>query len=154
MKIDFEDSEAGFFEARALFALTREARHALRARRDIELLTILHDAAADHMARPAFTALRARVGISDEVWPSFSIIKHLWRRAVGPSDLETDLGEQRSAALERAERAERSVFEALAETARVGRERDAARAEVARLRQEIAALEVEVTDIGFRQPGD
>ncbi|MBI2801663.1 MAG: hypothetical protein HYX63_15555 [Gammaproteobacteria bacterium] len=142
MKIDFDEGEAGFYEARALFSLTREARHVLHAHRDLELLQFLHDAAGEHMARGEFDGLRARVGISDEVWPSFSIIKHLWRRTVGPTDVETDLSEQRSAALERAERAERSVFEALAESAKLARERDEARAEALRLRQALAASDV------------
>ncbi len=139
MKIDFDEDEAGFYEARALFSLTREARHVLHAHHDLELLQFLHDAAGEHMARGEFDGLRARVGISDEVWPSFSIIKHLWRRTVGPTDVETDLSEQRSAALERAERAERLIFEALAESAKLARERDEARAEALRLRQALAA---------------
>jgi hypothetical protein len=44
----------------------------------------------------------------------------------GPTGAEMELSKQRSDALDRADRAERSSFEALAEMARVGRERDEA----------------------------
>jgi len=47
---------------------------------------------------------------------------------------------QRSAALERAGRAELSSFEALAETTRMARERDAAHARIAELEIELHAL--------------
>lgn len=57
----------------------------------------------------------------------------LWRRLFGPSRREMMLSEQRNEALARAERAERSSFEALTETARVARERDALKARVAEL---------------------
>jgi hypothetical protein len=46
-----------------------------------------------------------------------------------------ELSKQRSEALERAERAEQSSFEALAEMSRVERERDAARKELHDLRE-------------------
>ena len=46
-----------------------------------------------------------------------------------------DLSKQRIDALERAERAERSSFDAVAEMARIGRERDALSAGLLQLRQ-------------------
>ena len=74
--------------------------------------------------------------------------------SLGPSRLEEDLSTQRSEALERADRAERSAFEALAETARIVRERDRLKAETERLQQEVARLESELTGVGYRVPGD
>lgn len=138
MKLDFEEAEAGFFEARALHSVVRATREAESDRDTQPLLDFLQEIATEHLARPEFSELRDKHGIGGAPWPSLSIMKHLWRRLVGPTQRESILSQQRSDALGRAERAEHSAFEALAETAKIGRERDQARAEVARLQQEIA----------------
>ncbi len=137
MKIDFEEDDAGFFEARALHLVVRAAREAEPDADARPLLDFLQEAAISHLARPEYQALGDKHGIGGTPWPSFSMAKHLWRRWLGPSQRESTLSQQRGEALERAERAEHSAFEALAETARVARERDQARAEVARLLQTI-----------------
>jgi hypothetical protein len=154
MQLDFAEGDAGFFEARALAMIARTARAAVVDDDARQVIDFLREAASAHVARPEYAQLRAQHGDGGEPWPTFSAFKQFWRRTVGPSQHETELSAQRSAALERAERAEGSAFEALAETARVGRERDEARAEIARLRKELAALESEVTGVGYRQPGD
>jgi len=59
------------------------------------------------------------------------------RSLLGPNDRELALSRQRREAIDRAERAERSAFEALAETAEVGRERDALRVRVRELETEL-----------------
>lgn len=50
----------------------------------------------------------------------------LWRWLMGPSQREMQLSQQRRTLIERAEHAEQMAFEALAETADVGRQRDQA----------------------------
>ena len=138
MRIDFEDGESGFFEARAVAAVVQVARTAELDADARDLLEFLSQSAARHVARTEFEGLRNKHGSSAEIWPTFSVLKQLWRRTVGPSTLESSLSQQRSEALERAERAEHSAFEALAETAKVARERDQALAEAARLRSDVA----------------
>jgi len=141
MNIDFESGEAGFFEARAVHHVAHAARGVVQDAGARECLDFLDEAALQHLKRPEFEALRAAHGLGDEsAWPNFSTLKHLWRQTLGSSQLETNLSEQRSEALARAERAEHSAFEALAEAARAERERDRARAEVAALERELARL--------------
>lgn len=154
MNIDFDDGEDGFWEARTLFAMTTQFAEKSARQSDGALLDFLRDAALSHMNRDEYTALRSKVGTTDPEWPSWSLVNQLWRRTLGPSRLEEELSTQRSAALERADRAERSAFEALAETARIGRDRDLLRAEVETLRKEVARLEADLTGVGYRQPGD
>ena len=154
MKIDFDEGEPGFFEARAAIAVVHFAQNAELDVDARDLLEFLGEAASAHLNRPEFEALRAEHGIRGEVWPTFSVLKQLWRRTVGPSAVESSLSRQRSEALERAERAEHSAFEALAETAKVARERDQAISEATRLRREIDALEAERIEKGLVQTGD
>lgn len=154
MKIDFEAGEAGFFEARAVHRAVHAVRNAVQERAAREFLGFLDEAAALHLRQPAFESLREKHGMGDESWPHFSVLKHLWRQTLGSSQLESNLSEQRSEALARAERAEHSAFEALAETARVERDRDRALAELAQLKSEIARLTMQVGGSGDHAPGD
>ncbi|MGH8596666.1 MAG: hypothetical protein ACREXT_08420 [Gammaproteobacteria bacterium] len=154
MKIDFDDGDAGFFEARAVHLVVRAAREAESHVDALPLLDFLQESAATHLARPEFGALRDRHGISGARWPSFSVWKNFRRRLFGPSPRESILSQQRSDALERAERAEHSAFEALAETARVERELVVARTEATRLQQEIHRLERDLTGLGERLLGN
>lgn len=138
MEIRFADGESGFNEACALIALTHLAAAGDPAgSAEIQLLDTLMAAAERQRARPEFAAQRARNDTRaaqtrrrDESW---------WRALVGPSRREMLLSEQRSAALERAARAERSSFEALAEMAKVARERDTLREQLAALEAALAA---------------
>jgi hypothetical protein len=154
MNIEFDDGESGFWEARTLYDMALHYVAKSQQAGDQALLEFLKDAALSHMNRAEYAALREDVGVSNPEWPDWSIVNHFWRRALGPSRLEEDLSAQRSAALERADRAERSAFEALAETTRIARERDRLQAETERLRQEVARLEAELTGVGYRIPGD
>jgi len=141
MNIDFEMGEAGFFEARAVHRAVHAARGAVQDDGAREFLEFLDEAALAHLRRAEFQALREKHGLGDESsWPNFSMLKHFWRQTLGSSQIETNLSEQRSEALARAERAEHSAFEALAETARMERERDRALAEIAELKRELARL--------------
>lgn len=135
MEIKFSDGEAGFYEASALRDLVRRARGQKASdAATTALLERLQGLAEAHLARPEFSQLTAPQmdSTNDE--------RSWWRTWFGPSATEKQLSAQRAAALERAERAERSSFEALAETARVGRERDEARGRVAALEAELSAL--------------
>lgn len=154
MNIEFDDGESGFWEARTLYDMALHYVAKSQQAGDQALLEFLKDAALSHMNRPEYAKLREDVGVSNPEWPDWSIVNNFWRRALGPSRLEEDLSTQRSAALERADRAERSAFEALAETTRIARERDRLKAENERLQQEITRLEAELTGVGYRIPGD
>lgn len=154
MNIEFEDGEAGFFEARALHRAAQAARGASEDEGARECLEFLDEAALQHLQRPEFAALREQHGLGDHShWPNFSMLRHFWRQTLGASQLESHLSEQRSEALARAERAEHSAFDALAETARVERERDRALAELADARRELAHLK-SLTAGGDHHAGD
>jgi hypothetical protein len=142
MKIDFGDGGSGFFEARAVHRAVREARGAVQDETAREFLAFLDEVALTHLQRPEFAALREQHGTGEDSWPSFSMLKHLWRQTMGAQQFENSLSEQRSEALARAERAEHSAFRALADAARMERERDRALAEIAALKQQLEAAQV------------
>ena len=122
MEIEFIAGEAGHHEAAALARVVRRAlADAPADSAEQEILEALRSAAEARLAREA--------GMPDADHGG----ARWWRGLFGPSRREMRLSAQRSAALDRATRAERSAFEALAETARVARERDAALARLARL---------------------
>lgn len=141
MKLDFDEGEAGFFEARLLHRFIQHARIGVQDEEMLDLLEFMDESANTHMRLAEFAVLFDKHGSGDETWPNFSVLKHLWRQTIGSSQVEASLAEQRSAALARAERAEQSAFEALAEMAKIERERDIARIEVEKLRKELAALQ-------------
>lgn len=64
----------------------------------------------------------------------------LWRWLLGPSRREMQLSQQRRTLIERAEHAEQMAFEALAETADVGRQRDQALERLKDLESELQRL--------------
>lgn len=141
MDIGFKDGVAGFHEARALLAIVRVAPlDEFRADHQATVLDALKTAGEVHLARAEFAALRAEFAIDDSARGAAAEEDAWWARLFGPSRREQHLAAQRSAALERAARAELSSFEALAETTRAARERDAARARIAALESELQAL--------------
>ncbi len=71
----------------------------------------------------------------------------VWRSIMGPSRREVRLSKQRIAALERAERAEAISFEALAETAKVGRERDEALKKLEELEKTLAETQRKLNEL-------
>lgn len=128
MHIEFAADEAGYREARALARLAHLMQElGAVGSAEVQVIDELVAASAMHLARPEFAARAA----ADEAPPPDEPGQSWWRRWFGPSRRELMLSEQRSAALERAGRAERSAFEALAETARIARERDEALARLA-----------------------
>jgi hypothetical protein len=138
MNIEFDDGDAGFWEARTIYDMAAHYVTKSEQAGDVQLLEFLKDAALSHMNRLEYAALREEVGTSVPEWPSWSLVNNFWRRTLGPSKIEEDLSAQRSEALDRADRAERSAFEALAETTRIARDRDRLAAEIERLRAELA----------------
>ncbi len=141
MNIEFEQGEAGFHEARVLLAIAREAAFdELNDEHQAALLDALKTVCEVHLARIEFAALRTEFAVDASVRGAAAEEDAWWERLFGPSRREQRLAEQRGAALERASRAELSSFEALAETTRVARERDAARARIAELEIELHKL--------------
>lgn len=151
MKVEFQEGAAGFDEAMELLAMVRLAREHGRGTHDEALLGELEHCARGFIAREEFAALAAAPDSpapgGPEAAPGPWAVLRQW---LGPSRRELELALQRKAALDRAQRAERSAFEALAETARVARERDQALAEVLALEQRVA--EIEATHTGVRGP--
>ena len=141
MNIDFADGDLGFHEARALLAIAREATlDEFDDDAQAAVLDALKTAGEVHLARPEFAALRADFAVDASARGAAAQEDAWWGRLFGPTRREQQLAAQRSAALERAGRAELSSFEALAETTRVARERDAAHARIAELEIELHAL--------------
>ncbi len=140
MDIGFSHGEAGYHEARELKAMVRfVVNNTVAGTHDRQLLDRMERAADAQLARPEFAELRDREPQPVDDRRIASRVRAWWRELVGPTRRELDLAHQRIDALARAERAERSAFEALAETARVGRERDEA---LARLQALEAQLQV------------
>ena len=138
MELSFDDGAQGFHQARALLAIARAATVLeLTADHELEVLDALKTAGEVYLARAEFTALRAQFEIDQSARGAAAEEDRWWAQMFGPSRREQRLAAQRSAALERADRAERSSFEALAETARVARERDAARLRIGELEREL-----------------
>ena len=141
MNIDYEDDESGFWQARAVHAMARSWQPPQLREGDRTLLDFLLDSSRQHMAREDYAQLVAAYGTADTAWPRWSVAQHLWRRLTGRSHVEAELSAQREEAVERAERAELEVFDAVAEATHAAHERDALIAEVAALRHEIERLE-------------
>jgi hypothetical protein len=79
-------------------------------------------------------------------------MNQFWRRTLGPSQQEEELSAQRGEALERAERAEASAFDAMAEAAQVAHERDHWQAEAERLKAIVAQFEAAQAPVGDGEP--
>ncbi|RME33007.1 MAG: hypothetical protein D6786_08885 [Gammaproteobacteria bacterium] len=146
MKIRFDDGPDGFFEARELkrmvLALRRHGGEAYSMQR--EFLDALEALADGQMGRPEFSELLERMGLPEvpEPEPPQTLLDRL-RALLGPTARDLELSRQRREAIDRAERAERSAFEALAELAETGRQRDALKARLKELEQEIRSLKGE-----------
>ncbi len=140
MEIKFADGEAGFHEASALQAIGRYALDCDPTdSNEIQVISTLQAAGDQYVTRAEFDSLRERVEKQSADTSRTGTRDSVWRILFGPSRRELLLSEQRSAALGRAERAEQSSFDALAETARIARDRDAALARVAELEQSLNA---------------
>ncbi len=138
MEIKFADGEAGFHEASALQAIGRYALDCDPTdSNEIQVIGTLQAAGDHYVTRAEFDGLRERVENQSTDTSNAGTRDSIWRILFGPSRRELLLSEQRSAALGRAERAEQSSFDALAEMARIARERDEALARVAELEKSL-----------------
>ena len=141
MNIDYEDDESGFWQARAVHAMAKAWQPQQHRDGDRALVDFLLESSQQHMEREDYANLLAAHGTADAHWPRWSLAQHLWRRLTGQTQLETELSAQREEAVERAERAELEVFDAVADATHAAHERDALIAEVAELRHEVERLE-------------
>lgn len=142
MKIQFESGEAGYHEA---YELKRMVQYVLEntasGSHDLQVLSYLNDLASAHLDRPEFERLRKTEAEPVDDRKLLHRLSALWYALRGPGRREVELATQRGQALERAQRAEQSSFEALAETARVGRERDDALVRIKELEARVSELE-------------
>lgn len=140
MQIQFAAAAGGFHEARALYRVVRQAQELDPADSDeIQLLDTLRDCCEAHFMQPEFVELNEQFRPAGAYAVPPVAESGWWHSLFGPSRRELMLSRQRSEALARAERAERSSFESLAETARVARERDAALERIRELEEQLAA---------------
>lgn len=138
MKIEFETDINGFQEARKFKSLVDGILKNDKLDPSLNsLATSLQSQLEEFLANPDFANFED--GGADEVFVSShdtdepSGIAKIFRDLIGPSKREVELSKQRQSLIERAERAESSAFEALAEMAEVGRERDELRAKLKQL---------------------
>lgn len=134
MKINFDKNINGFQEARKLKMILEHYAHSdLSDKATALLVESIIEELDEFLTDPEFK----KFSHSDEMDASlfeplpasnvvFDFFFSIWRSLFGPGKRELLLSKQRQELLERAERAESMAFEALAETADVGRQRDAA----------------------------
>lgn len=138
MRIEFGEGAKGHAEVESLLRIIRRLRTTPESD---HLREELERSAFDHLtgSEAEMARIRDLTAAQNPSWPVRAA--DLWQRFWGPSSHEMALSKQRSDALERADRAERSSFEALADMARVGRERDEANKEIEILRRRLDQLE-------------
>ena len=141
MKIEFETNIIGYKEAR-LFKLIVDSmlQYDKLSPSLNSLVSSLESQLQEFLDNPEFLYFEDE--LNDELYISHpnelehpSLIKSI-RGFFGPSRHEIELSKQRQALIERAERAEISAFESLAETAKVERERDELRGKLKQLKNE------------------
>ena len=152
MDIEFDDDDSGFWQARAVHAMARRSLAGAERDGDRELMKFLEEASLEHLQREDYAKLRASFGLRDREWPVWSLMNQFWRRTLGPSQQEEELSAQRGEALERAERAEASAFDAMAETAQLAHERDHWQAEAVRLKARVEQLEAAPSQAADGEP--
>jgi len=133
MKIEFEKNINGFQKARKLKMILEHYAHSdATDKPTLLLIESIIEQIESFISDPEFKSLAKETRVDDTSYrlqegsPNFltRLIASL-RAIVGPSKKEMLLSRQRQELLERAERAESMAFDALAETAEIGRERDA-----------------------------
>ncbi len=146
MKIEFETDINGYQEARKFKLLIdsilkhEKLDHSLNS-----LASSLQEQLREFISNPEFTDFTDS-GSEDHYTSSHNedisggILKSL-RGLFGPSKREIELSKQRQALIARAEHAEHSAFEALAETAEIGRERDRLKEKLKQLEAKLAKSE-------------
>lgn len=141
MKIEFEKNINGYQEARKFKLIVDSIRQYDKLSPSLKsLVSSLQTQLKEFLDNPEFFNFgddpNDDLSIShyhELEHPSF--IRSI-RRLFGPSRREIELSKQRQVLIERAEHAEISAFESLAETAEIGRERDELRGKLKQLKNE------------------
>ncbi len=141
MKIEFETDINGYQEARKFKLLVDSIlKHEKLDPSLNSLASSIQSQLQEFLSNPEFSNFKD--GADDELFTSrhdesehSGFVKAI-RDLMGPSKREIELSKQRQALIERAEHAEISAFESLAETAEIGRERDELRAKLKQLTNE------------------
>ncbi|MFT5395164.1 MAG: hypothetical protein ACI85N_000346 [Gammaproteobacteria bacterium] len=138
MKIEFETDINGYQEARKFKLLVDSIlKHEKLDPSLNSLASSIQSQLQEFLSNPEFSNFND--GADDELFtsshhePEHSGFVKAFRDLMGPSKREIQLSKQRQALIERAEHAEISAFESLAETSEIGRERDELRAKLKQL---------------------
>lgn len=142
MNIDFDLNLEGYQQARR-FRLLLE--HCLVDETDNvtrRLIEALKKQVDDFIARPELEEFRKVAGMENPVTADFSRtfinrLSLLWQFITGPSRMELRLSKQRRELIERAEHAENSAFQALAESADIKKLHEKALLRIRSLEQEL-----------------
>lgn len=141
--IEFTHDESGYEKARCIISLISLV--------DLYELNEHFDQTLLNQIRQELTRFLSDAGVSEHDDETLEKIiqnrqaglKDLLRKLFGPGRQELNLSKQREALIERAEHAENSAFEALAELAEVTQSRDDAINKIKALEAEISALKSE-----------
>ncbi|MCG8325669.1 MAG: hypothetical protein MI673_09135 [Thiotrichales bacterium] len=137
MKLEFTLDEAGYQKARMLKRLIALVDiYELKDSFDQDQLNALSKELLQIMGQPGFDAWRDE-DFGDIIKPGPHSLKDVLRNIFGPSRQEINLSKQREILIERAEHAEASAFEALAELADAAKQRDEALARIRDLEAEL-----------------
>ena len=142
MKIDFDLNLEGYQQAQR-FRLLLE--HCLDDEPDNvtrQLIETLKKQVDDFIARPELKEFRKVAGMENPVTADFSHtfmnrLSLLWQFIAGPSRRELRLSKQRRELIERAEHAENSAFQALAETVDIKKLHEKAQLRIKSLEREL-----------------
>lgn len=140
MKIDFSATEEERQDARTLRVLLQKllANETDTPARPI-IQSLLHDIdrfLANHEAGREPAA--EEEGSSSTEYSPLDALFSFWHFLIGPSSREVELGKQRAELIERAEHAESSAFEALAELAELKQEHSTVVQKLKKLEEELA----------------
>ncbi len=129
MKIKFDSGAEGFYEARELQQMASYfLSHIAGGDERDKFLRSLVGVAEEHMAASEFDVLRKNAVKDGAYQPVTEVngfsLRNMFSGLLGPTQREMELSRQRIQAQDRAQRAEISSFEALAEMAEIGRQRD------------------------------
>ncbi len=143
MKIEFETDINGYQEARKFISLIDiMLKHEAVDTSLQSFASTIRAQLEEFIAKPEFSQFHAdhdtaeRYTASHDESPGEGLTRFM-RFLLGPGRREQELSRQRYELIERAERAENSAFEALAETASIGRERDELKARLKTLEAEL-----------------
>ena len=147
MKIEFKLDKEGYQSAHKLRLILGHYSEIESDQGTQELIESLSQQIDEFLANEEFDRFRESVP-SPETGPEsrqdkssfLDYLSSFWQLLAGPSRRELALSKQRKELIERAEHAETIAFEALAETADMGKERDSVLKQLKELEQELAIL--------------